>query len=128
MSSKDCLELVRVFFPIKNPCLTYNYLMEILGVKIDDLDFSIRTQKLLASASMETLGDLVMSSEEQILKIKYSGKKSLNEIKEKLDEFLLKIDMNLSRYEISKYNLKNKLEEYKKKVENNEHTRISNCR
>jgi DNA-directed RNA polymerase subunit alpha len=46
------------------------------------------------------------------LKFRNFGKKSLNEIKAKLEEMNLHLGMDLSRYGMTKENVKDKIQEY----------------
>ncbi len=53
---------------------------------IEDLDLSVRSNNCLKRAGITTLHDLLQYSEEEIMKLKNFGSKSLDEIKEKLGE------------------------------------------
>lgn len=59
---------------------------EILNKKIDELDLSMRALNCLKRDKIETIGDLLERGEEELLKIKNFGQKSLDEVKEKLME------------------------------------------
>lgn len=56
----------------------------VLAYRIEELDFSVRTYNCLQRASVETLADLVQMTEDRLMQIRNFGKKSLNEVKEKL--------------------------------------------
>ena len=58
--------------------------VKILETSIDDLDFSVRAYNCLKRANILTLADLVDKSENEMMKIRNLGKKSLKEGKEKL--------------------------------------------
>jgi len=58
--------------------------VELLQRKITTMDFSTRTLNCLRRERIETLGDLVKKSENELLSIKNFGQKSLSEIVEKL--------------------------------------------
>ena len=60
--------------------------VKILETSIDDLDFSVRAYNCLKRANILTLKDLVDKSENEMMKIRNLGKKSLKEVKEKLIE------------------------------------------
>lgn len=60
--------------------------VKILETSIDDLDFSVRAYNCLKRANILTLKDLVDKSENEMMKIRNLGKKSLKEVKEKLVE------------------------------------------
>ncbi len=57
---------------------------------IEDLDLSVRSYNCLKRAGIHTLGELIEKSEEDMMKVRNLGKKSLKEVKQKLEE------MNLS--------------------------------
>ena len=57
-----------------------------LGGVIEDMDFSVRTYNCLKRAQINTVGDLVARSMDEMIKVRNLGKKSLEEIIEKLDE------------------------------------------
>jgi DNA-directed RNA polymerase subunit alpha len=56
-------------------------------IKIDDLDFSNRTYNCLKRQGIETLEELRNYPEEELMNIRNFGQKSLDEVKEKLDEY-----------------------------------------
>lgn len=58
--------------------------------RIEELDFSVRTYNCLKKANVLTIGELVTLSEADLMNIRNFGKKSLNEVKDKL------ASMNLS--------------------------------
>ncbi len=53
-------------------------------MSIDDLELSVRSSNCLRRAGINTVGELVRKSEADMLKVRNLGKKSLQEIKEKL--------------------------------------------
>ncbi len=53
---------------------------------IEDLDFSVRTYNCLKRAQINTVGDLVARSMDEMIKVRNLGKKSLEEIIEKLED------------------------------------------
>lgn len=53
--------------------------------RIEELDFSVRTYNCLKKANILTIGELVKYSEIDLMTIRNFGKKSLTEVKEKLD-------------------------------------------
>ena len=57
-----------------------------LDLSIDDLDLSERPRNCLKRAQVNTVGELLLRSEEDLLNITNFGQKSLDEIKLKLDE------------------------------------------
>ena len=54
---------------------------------IQDLNFSIRSINCLLRGGVKTVGDLISKSRDELLKIRHLGKKSLDEIDEKLEEY-----------------------------------------
>lgn len=63
----------------------------ILDTAIEDLDFSVRTYNCLKRAAINSVGDLVAKTEEDMMKVRNLGKKSLEEVILKLDEMNLKL-------------------------------------
>jgi len=55
-----------------------------LTIAIEDLDFSVRTYNCLKRASINSIADLVVKSEDEMIKVRNLGRKSLDEVKEKL--------------------------------------------
>ena len=58
---------------------------------IEEMEFSIRSYNCLKRAGIQNVGDLIKLSEDDMLKIKNLGRKSLDEIKEKLAELGLSL-------------------------------------
>lgn len=58
---------------------------------IEDLDFSVRTFNCLKRANINTVGDLIARTEEDMMKVRNLGKKSLEEVILKLDELGLEL-------------------------------------
>ncbi len=56
-----------------------------LNKVIEDLDFSVRTYNCLKRAAINTVGDLISRSEDEMIKVRNLGKKSLDEVIAKLD-------------------------------------------
>ncbi len=57
-----------------------------LDTVIEDLDFSVRTYNCLKRASIYTIGDLTVMTQEDMMKVRNLGKKSLEEVVQKLEE------------------------------------------
>lgn len=68
-------------------------LKDVLTTPVDELELSIRSNNCLKNAGIETLGDLVRRTEEEMLETRNFGKKSLEEIREKLAEYGLSLGM-----------------------------------
>jgi DNA-directed RNA polymerase subunit alpha len=60
-------------------------------VAIEDLDFSVRTYNCLKRAGINTIGDLVARSEDEMMKVRNLGKKSLEEVIFKLEDMGLSL-------------------------------------
>ena len=65
---------------------------------VEDLEFSVRAQNCLQNADLKYIGELVQKSEQEMLKTKNFGRKSLNEIKELLTELGLELGMSLDQF------------------------------
>ena len=70
-------------------------LNENLFRSVDELELSVRSANCLKHANIKLIGDLVQKTEAEILATKNFGRKSLNEIKEILDEMGLSLGMKL---------------------------------
>ncbi len=71
-------------------------LFHILGKDVDTLELSVRAMNCLNTANIRLLGELCGKTESQMLKFRNFGRKSLDEIKEKLIERGLSLGMDLS--------------------------------
>ena len=58
---------------------------------VNELELSVRAANCLKNANIKSIGELVQRSENEMLKTKNFGKKSLNEIKEVLAEMGLEL-------------------------------------
>ena len=65
---------------------------------VDELEFSVRSQNCLQNADIKYIGELVQKSEQEMLRTKNFGHKSLNEIKEILKEMGLELGMKIDRF------------------------------
>jgi DNA-directed RNA polymerase subunit alpha len=81
-------------------------LLNKLYLKINEIELSVRSTNCLQQANIDTIAELVIMPEPDMLKFRNFGKKSLNEIKAKLDEMELYLGMDLSKYEITRENVK----------------------
>ena len=66
-----------------------------LSKSVEELELSVRSYNCLKNANIQTIGQLVMKSESEMLKTKNFGRKSLNEIKEILTDMGLSFAMKL---------------------------------
>jgi len=69
---------------------------------IEELEFSVRAHNCLAGAGINRVIDLVNLTEDEVLKIKNFGRKSLREVKEILSAFSLKFGMNIKELDLKK--------------------------
>lgn len=58
---------------------------KILDMSIEELDLSVRSYNCLKRAGINTVGELIMKTEEDMMKVRNLGKKSLEEVDEKLE-------------------------------------------
>jgi len=73
---------------------------EILNTPVEQLELSVRSSNCLKNANIKTIGELTRKTEDDITKTRNFGKKSLQEIKEKLKEWNLDLgitDLNTLR-------------------------------
>lgn len=68
--------------------------------RIEELDFSVRTYNCLKKANVLTIGELVTLSEADLMNIRNFGRKSLNEIKDKLASLNLSLKAPGDRSEL----------------------------
>ena len=62
-----------------------------LETAIEDLDLSVRSYNCLKRANINTVGDLTEKTEEDMMKVRNLGRKSLDEVKKKLEEYGLEL-------------------------------------
>ena len=70
-------------------------LLEKLCMSVNDLELSVRAKNCLNSAEIRVIGELVENTDAEMLKYRNFGKKSLMEIKTKLNEMFLSLGMTL---------------------------------
>ena len=68
---------------------------ENLNRSVEELELSVRSYNCLKNANIQTIGELVQKSENEMLKTKNFGRKSLNEIKEILHTMGLGLGMRI---------------------------------
>lgn len=83
-----------------------------LALKINEIELSVRSTNCLDNANINTIGELVVMPESEMLRFRNFGKKSLTEIKQKLDELGLSLGMDLSKYGINRDNIKQIINNY----------------
>ncbi len=72
-----------------------NVLVENLMKSVDELELSVRAQNCLRNANIKTIRDLVLKTDNEMLKTKNFGRKSLQEIKNILAEMGLRLGMKV---------------------------------
>lgn len=87
-------------------------LMAKLMLKINEIELSVRSTNCLSGANIETIAELVVMPESEMLKFRNFGKKSLNEIKAKLEEMGLYLGMDLSKFGITRDTVKQVMQQY----------------
>ncbi len=68
---------------------------KLLNMSVNEIELSVRAANCLNNANITTVGQLAMKTEAEMLKYRNFGKKSLNEIKEKLTSLQLSLGMNI---------------------------------
>jgi DNA-directed RNA polymerase subunit alpha len=70
----------------------------LLASTIDEMELSVRSYNCLQAAGIKNIVDLVQKEENEMLKYKNFGRKSLTELVEKLDEMGLHFGMDIDKY------------------------------
>ncbi|MGM0506211.1 MAG: DNA-directed RNA polymerase subunit alpha [Bacteroidota bacterium] len=70
----------------------------LLKTSIEDLNLSVRAYNCLKSANINTIAELVSRDEQELLKFRNFGKKSLAELVEVIEEKNLQFGMDVSKY------------------------------
>ncbi len=94
IASKMMIEHLNVMVELSEKAQKEEYMIEredeensqILEMQIEDLDLSVRSYNCLKRAGINTVDELTRKSEEDMMKVRNLGKKSLKEVKQKLDE------------------------------------------
>ncbi len=102
LASKLMIEHLEVFVELNEKAKEMEFLVQkeddnktkILDTTIEFLDFSVRSYNCLKRAGINTVYDLVQKSEEDMMRVRNLGRKSLKEVKDKLIE--LNLDLNKS--------------------------------
>ncbi|MCL2244167.1 MAG: DNA-directed RNA polymerase subunit alpha [Treponema sp.] len=73
----------------------------ILNTPVEELELTVRSSNCLKNANIKTIGELTRKTEDDIARTRNFGKKSLQEIKDKLNEWGLSLgitDLNVLKY------------------------------
>lgn len=106
-AAKILVEQLMVFFKDENtlfetPVAKENEINNLLNMAIEELDLSGRAYNCLKNAGINYVGQLVQKTETELLKLRNFGKKSLDEIVEKLSKLNLKLGMKDIKWELPK--------------------------
>jgi len=71
---------------------------KILITSVDDLELSVRSHNCLKAANIKILGDLVRRDENEMLKFRNFGRKSLAELVEIVEHYGLEFGMDVDKY------------------------------
>jgi DNA-directed RNA polymerase subunit alpha len=91
---------------VEESCGDHDVMMQKLTKRIDEIELSVRSTNCLNGANIESIAELVIKHESDMLRFRNFGKKSLNEIKAKLTEMSLFLGMDLSKYGIEEENVR----------------------
>jgi len=97
--------------PIKEGQSDDDELLDKLALRIDEIELSVRSTNCLQQANIDTIAELVCIPEKRMLEFRNFGKKSLNEIKAKLQDMGLGLGMDLVSFGIDSDNVKDKMKE-----------------
>jgi len=75
---------------------------QLLKTRLVDMDLSVRALNCLKAAEVDTLGDLVKYTKNDLLKFRNFGKKSLTELDELLAKLNLNFGMDIVKYKLDK--------------------------
>lgn len=75
---------------------------QLLKTKLADMDLSVRALNCLKAAEVETLGELVGYTKQDLMKFRNFGKKSLTELDELVESKGLSFGMDLSKFKLDK--------------------------
>ena len=71
---------------------------KLLKMPVDELELSVRSQNCLKAANIKTIGDLVRMDDQEMLKFRNFGRKSLTELTKMLEEKGLIFGMDVDKY------------------------------
>ncbi len=71
---------------------------KLLRMGVDELELSVRSHNCLMAANIKTIGDLVRRDEQEMLKFRNFGRKSLSELTKILEEKGLYFGMDVDKY------------------------------
>ncbi|MCI0494565.1 DNA-directed RNA polymerase subunit alpha [candidate division KSB1 bacterium] len=71
---------------------------KLLKMSVDELELSVRSHNCLMAANIKTIGDLVKRDEQEMLKFRNFGRKSLTELTKILEEKGIHFGMDVDKY------------------------------
>ncbi len=71
---------------------------KLLKMSVEELELSVRSHNCLKAADIQTIGDLVRRDEQEMLKFRNFGRKSLQELSKILEEKSLQFGMDVETY------------------------------
>ena len=71
---------------------------KLLSKSIDEMELSVRSHNCLQAAGIKIIGELVSKEENEMLRFKNFGRKSLMELVEKLGDMGLSFGMDITPY------------------------------
>jgi len=71
---------------------------KLLKMSVDELELSVRSHNCLKAANIQTIGDLVRRDEQEMLKFRNFGRKSLQELSKILEEKGLQFGIDVEKY------------------------------
>ncbi len=97
LASKFLIDHLTIVANINEVIVEQNYLYELeekvvnkkLEKKIEDLDLSVRSYNCLKRAGINTIGELIQKTEEELMRVRNLGRKSIKEVLTKLREMNL---------------------------------------
>ena len=78
------------------------HMRQLLKTRLVDMNLSVRALNCLKAADVETLGDLVQFNNNDLLKFRNFGKKSLTELDDLLESLNLSFGTDISKYKLDK--------------------------
>ncbi|MDA0691262.1 MAG: DNA-directed RNA polymerase subunit alpha [Nitrospinae bacterium] len=78
---------------------------------VEELELSVRSYNCLKNANIQTISELIQKTDGEMLKTRNFGRKSLNEIKEILEEMGLHLGMKIDEEDLKQINLARKKKE-----------------
>ena len=94
LAAKILVEHLNLFVELDDMAINMDVMSEatkestnkVLDMTIEELDLSVRSYNCLKRAGIQTVQELALKSEDDMIKVRNLGKKSLKEVKEKLSE------------------------------------------